>query len=86
MRRLGLPALIALSLILVSQATPAINSGAISQGPAGLRAFLLRADEPLTHAYARTRQWIFPYPWGVCQVKNSRSSATLVVVWNDCAG
>ncbi len=54
MPRFALPALAALALVLVSQASPASNAGAISQGPTGLRAFLLRADEPISHAYSRT--------------------------------
>ena len=40
--------------MLVSQASPAGNSNALNQGPTGLRAFLLRADEPLAHSYSRT--------------------------------
>jgi hypothetical protein len=54
MPRLTLPTLAALALVLVSQASPASNAGAISQSPMGLRAFLLRSDEPVTHSYSRT--------------------------------
>jgi hypothetical protein len=54
MRRLAFPTLIAFSLVLVTQASSAVHSGSFSQGPAGLRAFLLRADEPLAHDYSRT--------------------------------
>jgi len=36
---------------------------------------------------ARTRQWIVaPQPSCWCSVKNSRSSATFVVVWNETVG
>jgi hypothetical protein len=52
--RLVLPALAAAALVLVAQASSASQAGALSQGPAGLRAFLLRADEPLAHDYSRT--------------------------------
>jgi hypothetical protein len=41
----ALPALAALALVLVSQASPASRSGALSKGPPGLRAFLLRAGK-----------------------------------------
>jgi hypothetical protein len=55
MTRLTLPALIALALVLVAQATPApSSSGLVPGSPSDLRGFLLRADEPLTHDYART--------------------------------
>jgi hypothetical protein len=54
MRRLALPTLIAFSLVLATQASSALHSGSFSRGPAGLRAFLLRADEPITHSYSRT--------------------------------
>jgi hypothetical protein len=54
MARRVIPALVVLALVLVSQASPASNTGSFSQAPAGLRAFLLRADEPLTHDYSRT--------------------------------
>jgi len=54
MPRLLLPAFAALALVLASQASPAGNVNALNQGPSGLRAFLLRADEPVAHSYSRT--------------------------------
>jgi hypothetical protein len=39
---------------LATQASSAVHSGSFSRGPAGLHAFLLRADEPITHSYSRT--------------------------------
>ena len=55
MTRLMLPALAVLALVLTAQATPApSSSGLVPGSPGDLRAFLLRADEPMAHDYART--------------------------------
>lgn len=54
MSRLALPTLAVLALVLVAQAGSAVHANALSQGPAGLHAFLLRADEPVAHSYSRT--------------------------------
>ncbi len=55
MFRLALPALCAFALVLVAQATPAPSRAGLVQGvPTNLRAFLLRASEPVSHTYSRT--------------------------------
>jgi uncharacterized membrane protein YgcG len=55
MPRLLLPAVAALALVLVAQATPAAHFNPVASGvPTNLRAFLLRADEPIAHSYPRT--------------------------------
>ncbi len=54
MARLVLPVLAALALVITAQATPAVRAGAISGTPTALRAFLLRADEPISHVFPRT--------------------------------
>ncbi|HUY72417.1 MAG TPA: hypothetical protein VMV08_09250 [Gaiellaceae bacterium] len=55
MPRLLLPAVAALALVLVAQATPAAHFNPAASGvPTDLRAFLLRADEPVAHTCPRT--------------------------------
>ncbi len=55
MARRILPALVALALVLTAQATPAVrHTGALSEIPTDLHAFLLRANEPVSHTFSRT--------------------------------
>ena len=55
MPRLVLPAFVALALVLIGPATPAVQGGSVAPGaPTGVHAFLLRSDEPIAHAYPRT--------------------------------
>jgi hypothetical protein len=88
-RRLVLPTFAALALVLVSQAAPAVNSGAISRGPAGLRAFLLQANEPVSHDYSRTPSFAWePVVGGVAghyqfQIATSQSFQDGTLVFKD---
>ena len=55
MARRILPALALLALVLTAQATPAVHrTGTLSEIPTDLHAFLLRANEPVTHTFSRT--------------------------------
>jgi hypothetical protein len=56
MPRIALIACVALTLGLVPQASGGGSgkSGLVAGAPSGLRAFLLRADEPIAHEYSRT--------------------------------
>ena len=55
MTRRILPALALLALVLTAQATPAVHrTGTLSEIPTDLHAFLLRANEPVTHTFSRT--------------------------------
>ncbi len=55
MARRILPALVVLALVLTAQATPAVrHTGTLSEIPTDLHAFLLRANEPVSHTFSRT--------------------------------
>ena len=55
MARRILPALAVLALVLTAQAAPAVHrTGTLSEIPTDLHAFLLRANEPVSHTFART--------------------------------
>ncbi len=54
MPRLALLAGLALTLALVPQASSRSSGSLVPGAPSALRAFLLRADEPISHEYSRT--------------------------------
>ncbi len=55
MARRILPALVVLALVLTAQATPAVrHTGTLAEIPTDLHAFLLRANEPVSHTFSRT--------------------------------
>ncbi len=64
MPRLALAACAALALVAAPAATSGGRGSSVAAGvPTNLRAFLLRADEPISHAYARTPSFVWsPVP------------------------